>query len=105
MTSWSNKEVLKTLGLTGLVNAGLYDVNGTQFMWAARFGSLLEDFKRSHPIEAAKAKVHCAVAQTLISPLAFLIHLCESRQVQLGLGTQLSDIAKDAGDKDIEAKW
>ena len=57
MSSWSNKEVLKTLGLTGLANAGLYDVNGTQFMWAARFGSLLKKFERAHPIEAAKAKV------------------------------------------------
>ena len=63
--AWSNKSVLKTLGLTGLVDAGLYDTSGKQFMWGARFSSLLEDFGRTHPAEALKAKVPSAAAITL----------------------------------------
>ena len=65
MDAFSNKTVLKMLGLTGLVDAGLYDTSGKQFMWGARFSSLLEDFGRTHPAEALKAKVPSAAAITL----------------------------------------
>ena len=57
MDAWSNKSVLKTLGLTRLVEAGLYDTSGKQFMWAARFSSLLEDFERTHHTDALDFKV------------------------------------------------
>lgn len=60
MDAWSNKSILKTLGLTGLVDAGLYDTSGKQFMWGVGFSSLLEDFGRAHPAEALKAKVPSA---------------------------------------------
>ena len=74
MDAWSNKYALKTLGLTGLVDAGLYDTSGKQFMWGAHFSSLLEDFVRAHPAEALKAKVPSAATITLrllrISPHA-----------------------------------
>jgi hypothetical protein len=106
--AWSKKSILKTLGLTGLVDAGLYDTSGKYFMWGARFSSLLEDFGRAHPAEALKDKVPSAAAITLrllkISPHA--VDACIGRhQAHLGIGVQLSDMAKDAGTKDPEAKW
>lgn len=57
MDAWSNKLVLETLGLTGLVDAGLYDTSGKHFMWGARFSNLLENFARVHPTDALKLKV------------------------------------------------
>ena len=103
--AWSNKYALKTLGLTGLVDAGLYDTSGKQFMWGARFSSLLEDFGRTHPIEALKAKVPFAAAITL-RLLRIFPHAIDSfigrYQAQ---SLRLSDMAKDAGTKDPKAKW
>ena len=102
------RNLLKKLGLTGFVDAGLYDTSGKHFMWGARFSSLLEDFGRAHPAEVLKAKLPSAAAIILrllkVSPHA--VDACFGRhQEQLGIEVQLSDMAKDAGTKDPEAKW